>query len=75
MLKSELGALPSVKSVSGMGLMLGIEVDNATEVVKKCLDSGLVVLTAHGKVRLLPPLNIEDKDLKKGIKILSEVLV
>lgn len=75
MLKSELGALPSVKSVSGMGLMLGIEVDNATEVVKKCLDSGLVVLTAHGKVRLLPPLNIEEKDLKKGIKILSEVLV
>ncbi len=64
-----------VKSVSGLGLMLGIEVDgDAKDVVKQCLQRGLVVLTAKTKVRLLPALNIPIDQLEKGLNILTEVL-
>jgi len=69
-----LSALPKVKSVTGMGLMLGIECDNNKEIVSKCLEKGLVVLTAKSKIRLLPALNIDDKTLQDGLNILKEVL-
>lgn len=63
-----------IKSISGLGLMIGIETDDANEKVKKCLEKGLVVLTAHGKIRLLPALNIDKTTLNNGLKILTEVL-
>jgi len=55
--------------------MLGISLDVDTkEVIQKCLDSGLMVLSAKTKVRLLPPLTITRKELEKGLTILAEVL-
>lgn len=74
-LVAELLKIKGVKAVSGMGLMLGLTVfGNAKEIAKKCLDNGLLVLTAKNKIRLLPALNISNDDLNKGIKILNEVL-
>ena len=46
----------------------------AGEIAAACLADGLLVLTAHEKVRLLPPLNIPMEDLKKGIAILKKHL-
>ena len=69
-----LSALPSVKSVTGLGLMLGIETDDAAAKVAACLEKGLVVLTAKNKIRLLPALNIPYDILKKGLEVLKEVL-
>lgn len=69
--------MPNVKSISGMGLMIGIELDNgkeAKEIVKKALDKGLLLLTAKDKVRLLPPLTISYEELDKGLMILEELL-
>lgn len=63
-----------VEKISGLGLLIGIECDNAQEIVKKCLDKGLIVLTAKDKIRLLPALNISKKELSAGLKILTEVL-
>lgn len=65
-----------VKDVSGLGLMLGILPDTvpATDIVKACLERGVVLLTAKNKIRLLPPLNIEMKELEKAITILKEEL-
>lgn len=64
-----------VKSVSGMGLMLGIETEkNAKDIANECLKNGLLVLTAKTKVRLLPPLNISYEELDKGLKILKEII-
>ena len=64
-----------VKSISGLGLMLGIETARpAAEVVGECLERGVVCLTAKDKVRLLPALNIPDAALKKAIHILKEVI-
>lgn len=64
-----------VKSVSGMGLMLGIETEkDAKAIANECLEKGLLVLTAKTKVRLLPALNISYEELDKGLKILKETI-
>ncbi len=64
-----------VKSVSGMGLMLGVETEkDAKAVAQECLENGLLVLTAKTKIRLLPALNISKCELDRGLKILKEVI-
>ena len=70
-----LNSCDKVVSVSGAGLMIGIETNKpAVEVMAACREKGVLVLTAKTKVRLLPPLNIEFEDLKKAIDILIETL-
>ncbi len=64
-----------VKSVSGMGYMLGIEIDgNAKEVASKCIENGLLVLTAKTKIRLLPALNITREEIDIALNIFEKVL-
>jgi acetylornithine/N-succinyldiaminopimelate aminotransferase len=64
-----------VISVTGMGLMLGVEtVRPAKDVVKDCMKNGVLFLTAKNKVRMLPPLNISCADIKKAISILKEAV-
>lgn len=66
---------PSVQRISGMGLMLGISASRpAGEIAQRCLEDGLLVLTAKDKVRLLPPLNISWEHLREGIAILKQNL-
>ncbi|MBQ2700166.1 MAG: aspartate aminotransferase family protein [Clostridia bacterium] len=66
---------PGVKSVSGLGLMLGIETEKpARQVVTQCLEKGVTALTAKAKVRLLPPLSITWEQLEKAIAVLKECL-
>lgn len=72
---SELEGAKGVKSVSGMGLMLGIETERpAAEIIKEAMERGVLVLSAKTKVRLLPPLNIVKEDLMEAITILKEVI-
>lgn len=68
--------IPEVVSVTGMGLMLGIELKTkqAGAVVKACIEQGVLVLTAKAKVRLLPPLTITDQELQEGLCALRKVL-
>jgi len=74
-LKKKLLTLPKVKSVTGLGLMLGVEIEgDAKAAVLHAMDKGLLVLIAKEKLRLLPPLNISYKLLDKGWEILKEVL-
>ena len=64
-----------VKSVSGMGLMIGIETErDASNIVADCMAQGVLVLKAKHKVRLLPPLSISKEQLQKSISILKDVL-
>ena len=70
---NELSAAKGVKSVTGMGLMLGIETEkDANEVIEKCLENGVLVIKAKTKVRLLPALNIPWKQLETAIQILKD---
>ena len=72
---NELKNANGVESVSGMGLMIGIKCTKpASEVVKTCMENGLLVLTAKDRVRLLPALNIDFDTLKKGVEILKEAI-
>lgn len=74
-IKSYLSQVNGVKSISGMGLMLGIETNkNAKDAANECLKKGLLVLTAKNKIRLLPALNISQAELDEGLKILKEVI-
>ena len=67
--------IKNVRSVSGLGLMIGVECAKpAREIAEKCLEKGLIVLTAHDRVRLLPPLNISKSEMEQAIKILNEVI-
>ena len=69
---SELNGAKGVKSISGMGLMLGIEtVRDAGEIIADCMRDGVLVIKAKNKVRLLPALNIPMDDLKKAVEILK----
>ncbi len=62
-----------VKSVTGLGLMIGVECEkDAGEVIKGCMERGVLVIKAKNKVRLLPALNIDFALLKKAIQILKE---
>ena len=70
---SELSEAKGVKSVSGLGLMIGVECErDAGEVIAACKERGVLVIKAKHKVRLLPALNIPFETLKTAIKILKE---
>ncbi len=74
-IREKLEKHPAVGSVSGMGLMLGIQTKkDAKAVCARALEKGLLVLTAKDKVRLLPALNIPDPLLEEGLEILQSIL-
>ena len=67
-----LSKMEGVKSVSGLGLMVGIEtVKPAKEVLAICQENGVLCLTAKTKVRLLPALNIPMPVLKKALDVIE----
>ncbi len=72
MIKNILSGADGVVGITGLGLMLGIEtVKPAAEVVTKCRENGVLVLTAKGKVRLLPALNIPTDLLTRALDVLK----
>jgi predicted acetylornithine/succinylornithine family transaminase len=81
LLDDRLGALRlasgRVRAVRGTGLIRGVELDGATaaEVVGRALDAGLLVCSAGPSVvRLLPPLNVSEADLARGMDLLEEAI-
>ncbi|MBO5857546.1 MAG: acetylornithine/succinylornithine family transaminase [Clostridia bacterium] len=71
----ELKNADGVKSVTGLGLMLGIETEkDAGEVIKICQENGVLPIKAKNKVRLLPPLNITDSELIKALQVIKKAV-
>ena len=71
---TELQNAPGIKSVSGLGLMIGIETEApAKEILLGCMGKGVLPLTAKTKLRLLPALNIETDVLKEAINVIKTV--
>ena len=66
----------NVIEVRGIGLMVGIEINNdPVQIVREAKRRGLIILTAGTNViRLLPPLSITKKQLEKGIEILTKII-
>ena len=70
-----LSGAQGVRSVSGKGLMIGIETEKpAAEVVKALIGKGVLCLTAKHKARLLPALNIPMDVLKKAVNAILETV-
>lgn len=75
LIKSSLTGAKGVKSLTGLGLMVGTLTEKpAKDIAAAALKRGVVVLTAHEKVRLLPPLIITDEQLTEALTILKEVI-
>ena len=69
-----------IKSINGTGLMLAIILErksDAEKLVKESMGKGLILfylLWNKLAVRVTPPLNISDRDLIKGCKIILKIL-
>jgi 4-aminobutyrate aminotransferase len=79
-LRVEIGGLPPVRDIRGVGLMIGIELADAATaqaVCARCLDEGVIVLSCgpgENVLRLAPPLTISDADLTTGLDTLIAAL-
>ena len=68
----ELTGAEGIISVSGLGLMLGIETKlDASAVISRCMELGVLPIKAKNKVRLLPALNIPMDALKRAISVIK----
>ena len=69
---NELQNSDGVISITGLGLMLGIETEkDVSEVLKECQNNGVLPIKAKNKLRLLPPLNISFEDLKTAVEVIK----
>lgn len=66
----------NVKNVRRMGLMIGIELEsgNAHDIAVKCVENGLLIITAKDLLRMLPPLVITYDEIDEALKILENTL-
>lgn len=72
LLRSLLEGAPGIESFSGLGLMIGLKtVKPAGDVLKACMENGVLCLTAKDKVRLLPALNIPDDLLVRAAGVIK----
>ncbi|UCD43738.1 MAG: aminotransferase class III-fold pyridoxal phosphate-dependent enzyme [Chloroflexota bacterium] len=77
---------PGIGDVRGLGLMVGTEFRSpdrkpnkkaAKAVIEACLDEGLILLscgTWDNTVRWIPPLNVEEGQITKGLEIFEKAL-
>lgn len=77
-LNSEIKILPSVTDVTGLGLMIGIHLNeqiDVNDVIVKLQSKGLLTLSAkHNTLRLLPPLIMDQAKLMEGLDIIKNSL-
>ncbi len=76
-IKEKLLKMPHVIGVDGMGLMLGVRLDEnikSSDVVRKNIENGALTLTAKAKLRLLPPLTISYAEIDEGLSSIEKTL-
>ncbi len=75
-MRAKLKGFDGVAGVTGLGLMIGLDLKEKTakQVAQDCLQKGLLVLTAHERLRIVPPLNLTKTQMDEGLSILKEVL-
>jgi acetylornithine/N-succinyldiaminopimelate aminotransferase len=62
-----------INSISGRGLLIGIETEKpANEVVTTCMEHGVLCHTTKDKIRLMPALNIPDELLDRAVQIIAD---
>ena len=71
-----LRAMDGVSEVRGMGLMIGAKPEAGVPgaIAQKCVENGLLILTAKDVLRFLPPLTITREETDRGLAILEKIL-
>jgi len=66
-----------IKTVRGLGLMIGIELNiEGKPIVEECLNRGMVINCTHDTVlRIMPALNVTKKQADKALHILGKALL
>ncbi|MBI4949083.1 MAG: aspartate aminotransferase family protein [Deltaproteobacteria bacterium] len=77
----------SIGDVRGLGLMIGVEFikkdgspdkEETARVIKKCLKAGLVLIECgvdKNVIRIMPPLTVTVREMKKALDIFEEAVV
>lgn len=67
---------PTVKEVRGLGLMIGVQLNQpAAPIVQKLLEEGVIAnATADTVLRLVPPLNISRSDLEIVVQKITDII-
>ncbi|MGK0298973.1 MAG: acetylornithine/N-succinyldiaminopimelate aminotransferase [Gammaproteobacteria bacterium] len=75
--KQNLAGSEGVVRISGMGLMIGIELDRScAEIVKMALKKNILInVTAERVIRLLPPLIITDEEAELIVKTVTGLII
>ena len=75
-LRTTLGALPAVREIRGLGLLLGIElVEAMPDLVARGLQRDVILNVTAGKVlRLLPPLIFSEEHCERLVETLYQLL-
>lgn len=75
-IEEKVSKLENVKNVRRMGLMIGIELEsgNAHDIAVKCVENGLLIITAKDLLRMLPPLVITYEEIDEALNILENTL-
>lgn len=75
-IRGELQKMNKVTGLDGLGLMIGIDLDGMTgaEAVAQLLGEGVMAIPAGNRLRLLPPLTINDEEINKALEAMKKVL-
>lgn len=72
-IRRALAGADGIVSISGLGLMLGIQTKKpAADILAACREKGVLVIKAKDKLRLLPALNIPMELLEKAVAVIRE---
>lgn len=65
-----------ISDIRGIGLLVGMEMTReCTQVVKSCMERGVIInCTAGNVLRFTPPLIVQEKDIDHMIDVLDDVL-
>jgi acetylornithine/N-succinyldiaminopimelate aminotransferase len=64
-----------IRAVRGRGLLMGIELSDASGVVGRCREGKLLVnLAGESTVRFAPPFTVTTEELDEGLRIFEKAL-
>ncbi len=75
-IRNELKKMNKVAGLDGLGLMIGIDLEGMTgaEAVNRLMEEGVLAIPAGQRLRLLPPLTINEEEINKALDALHSVL-
>ena len=64
-----------IKEIRGVGLLIGIQLfEDQNKFIQKLMDNNLLTIrAAENVIRILPPLNVNKKEIDMALKILKKI--